>query len=263
MWVEARRCCWVTTVLGTGVACGCELLLCGLQTKLGCSERIASTLNNWTISPAKSKADLLLLFCIAFNSSKKWNIESKDLESIQDHSTCWYPLGSWYPWSVLQLQAMLKSIIPAAIWIFDVHADNRNHVEVYGPCCLWPLWARKLLLWWYQWLQIHRLRDIGGFCDNLSAPETKQKQKQENKEIVQRGIYWRKSLKIVIKMLKSSSSQLMASPEGGVEKDLIIFKGLVTGSWSILQWVNEQHTLDLMYIFFEKVQELEYLGVWE
>lgn len=50
-------------------------------------------------------------------------------------------------------------------------------------------------------------------------------------------------------MLKCSFSQLITSGGGGVGKDSVLFKELVTGSLTVLQWVFEQYKLDLVVSF--------------
>lgn len=56
-----------------------------------------------------------------------------------------------------------------------VRAAARGRVGVYNPCCCQLLWARKLLwLWYYQWVQIHklRMRNIKGIFDSPRPKET-------------------------------------------------------------------------------------------
>lgn len=40
------------------------------------------------------------------------------------------------PWSMLQLDSILMSV---------VHAATGNHADIHAPCCSWLLCARKLL----------------------------------------------------------------------------------------------------------------------
>lgn len=139
MWVEARRCCWATTVLGTGVACGCELLLCGLQTKLGCSERIASTLNNWTISPAKSKADLLLLFVLLLTVAKNETLKVKIWSqfkitapvgthwAVGIHGLCYSYRPCWSPSSLLPYGFSTFMLTTETMWKCMVHAASGRY----------------------------------------------------------------------------------------------------------------------------------------
>lgn len=50
-------------------------------------------------------------------------------------------------------------------------------------------------------------------------------------------------------MLKCSSPQLWLLSKDWGEEGSVIFKGLATGSLTILQWIYGQHELDLVYFF--------------
>lgn len=92
------------------------------------------------------------------------------------------------------------------------------------------------------------MRNIESSCESSLPPEKKQQSRQ-----------------VCEKILMCSSSQLMTS--GDTESDLgehpIIWKGLVTKSFTMLQWEYRQQKLDLVYFLFEELDMKVRGYTWE
>lgn len=71
------------------------------------------------------------------------------------------------------------------------------------------------------------------------------------KETIWTGSNWREFLKTVLMVGNAAlHSGWLLGREGRVGDDSVIFKGLATGSLTVLPWVYWQHKLELVYFFF-------------
>lgn len=103
--------------------------------------------------------------------------DSDQQQAIQDKEGFIFRIKSpqTSPWSVMLLEAVLVSMVPAA---------TRNHVHVHEPCCDRLPWTTKLLRQvWMSADSSLRTRDIEGVCANL--PRTPPHPRTPKREIVQ------------------------------------------------------------------------------